>query len=407
MRGDETNNSRFPDLWGGNRVDLPLVSRSGIERLNTSPPVQSTATPTGIRKNRVRILVVGDRTVASTRYRILAHLPALRAAGFDTKVTFQEPRPESRLLRFPLRLLDEIRDLRQAADTDLLLIHRRCYPALFAPLLRRKNRPMVFDIDDAVYLPSPVEPNSRIARARYRRNFDTTAAAADLVLCGNRLLADRVGKRKRKVIVPTAVDCSRFHPDAFGAVEHPTAGWVGHSSNLVYLEALAGPLREIAWRHPGFKLIVVADRRPRLEGVPVEYRPWTLETEVECFKGIGIGLMPLDDTEWTRAKCAFKLLQYMAFGIPSLAVAGGDESRSHRARPKRVAGDDRRGLGQRPRRAHQPSRKTSGHRERRKTDRRAEFRSAGGLRPARQGPDLGDGETGAHPQGVIIEPCAG
>ena len=267
--------------------------------------------------------MVGDATVASTRYRILAHLPALRAAGFDPKVTFQEPRPESRLLRFPLRLLDEIRDLRQADDSDLLLIHRRCYPALFAPLLRKKNRPMVFDIDDAVYLPSPVEPNSRIARARYRRNFDTTAAAANLVLCGNRVLAERVGERQRKVIVPTAVDCGRFHPDAIGEVEHPAAGWVGHSSNLIYLEALAGPLREIAWRHPGFKLIVVADRRPRLEGVPVEYRPWSLENEVECFKGIGIGLMPLDDSPWTRAKCSFKLLQYMALGIPSVVSPVG------------------------------------------------------------------------------------
>jgi glycosyltransferase involved in cell wall biosynthesis len=290
--------------------------------VNTSPRPRSTTTSTGTREIRLRILVVGDATVASTRYRILAHLPALHAAGFDPKVVFQESRPARRLLRLPLRLLNEIRDLRQAADSDLLLIHRRCYPAFFAPLLRRKNRPMVFDIDDAIYLPSPVESNSGIARYRYRRNFNTTAAAANLVLCGNRVLAERVGK-KRKVIVPTAVDCRRFHPDALGVVEHPTAGWVGHSSNLAFLEALAGPLREIAWRHPGFKLIVVADRRPRLEGVPVEYRPWTLENEVGCFKGIGIGLMPLDDSRWTRAKCAFKLLQYMALGIPSVASPVG------------------------------------------------------------------------------------
>jgi len=288
--------------------------------LNPSPPSAAAAAK---QRKRLRILVVGDRTVASTRHRILAHLPALRAAGFKPKVVFQQPRPANRLLRLPLRLLDEIRDLRQAADSDLLLIHRRCYPVLLAPLLRRKNRPVVFDIDDAIYLPSPVEPNSRLARSRYRRNFDTTAAAAHLVLCGNPVLAERVGKKKRKVILPTAVDCARFHPDAVEKVDHPTAGWVGHSSNLVYLEAIGGPLREIAWRHPGFKLIVVADRRPRLEGVPVEYRPWTLESEVDCFSGIGIGLMPLDDSEWTRAKCAFKVLQYMALAIPAVASPVG------------------------------------------------------------------------------------
>lgn len=299
-----------------------MGTRSGIDELSNLAPPESTTSPRGTQKIRLRILVVGDEAVASTRYRILAHLPALRAAGYDPEITFQEPRPASRLLRSPLRLLDEIRDLRQAAASDLLLIHRRCYPGMLAPLLRRKNRPMVFDIDDAIYLPSPSEPNSKSARARYRRNFDTTVGAANLVLCGNQVLAERVGN-KRKVIVPTAVDCSRFHPGAVGVGEHPAAGWVGHSSNLVYLEAIAGPLREIVWRHPGFKLIVVADRRPRLEGVPVEYRPWTLENEVECFEGIGVGLMPLDDSPWTRAKCAFKLLQYMALGIPSVASPVG------------------------------------------------------------------------------------
>jgi len=181
---------------------------------------------------------------------------------------------------------------------------------------------MVFDIDDAVYLPSPVEPQSRAVRYRYQRNFDTTASAANLVICGNRVLSERVGN-KRMVIVPTAVDCNRFHPEVIGTVENPTAGWVGHSSNLPYLEAIAGPLREVAWRHPGFKVIVVADRRPRLEGVPMEYRAWTLDNEIECFRGIGIGLMPLVDSEWTRAKCAFKLLQYMALGVPSLASPVG------------------------------------------------------------------------------------
>lgn len=55
----------------------------------------------------------------------------------------------------------------------------------------------------------------------------------------------------------------------------------------------------------------------------MEFRPWTLENEFDCFSGIGIGLMPLDDSEWTRAKCAFKLLQFMALGIPAVASAVG------------------------------------------------------------------------------------
>jgi hypothetical protein len=60
-----------------------------------------------------------------------------------------------------------------------------------------------------------------------------------------------------------------------------------------------------------------------IDEVPVEFEPWSLETEVSCFDGMAVGLMPLDDSPWTRAKCSFKLLQYMALGIPAVASPVG------------------------------------------------------------------------------------
>lgn len=275
----------------------------------------------GVRR-RLGIVVVGDETVASTRCRVLAHLPALSEAGWDATVVTQPSRPRARLLRLPLRALDELRDLRRVRDSDLLLVHRRCYPPWSVPWLGRAGRRMVFDVDDALYLPSPEEPQSPQARRRYRRNFDATATAADLVLCGNSTIAAEVG-HGRTTIVPTAVDCDRFRPEVVGRPEPTTAVWVGHSSNLGYLEAIAGPLREVASRHPGFRLVVIADRKPRLEGVPVEFRAWSLKRELDDLRGVGIGLMPLDDTPWTRAKCAFKLLQYMALGLPAVVSPVG------------------------------------------------------------------------------------
>jgi len=55
---------------------------------------------------------------------------------------------------------------------------------------------------------------------------------------------------------------------------------------------------------------------PRLPGLEVEFRPWSLARALEDFGGFQVGLMPLEDTPWTRAKCAYKALQYMALGIP-------------------------------------------------------------------------------------------
>ncbi len=268
------------------------------------------------------VLAVGNEMTASTRFRVLAYLSALKEAGYSTSVVFQAARPTIRLMRLPLRLRDELADLRRASSSDLLLVQRRCYPPLLTPLLRRRGRPMLFDFDDAIFLPSPSESQTGASLRRYRRNFDATASAADMVLCGNSELAGSV-PYARTTVLPTAVDCERFHPESVAPVQGQTVGWVGHSGNLDCLEAIAGPLREIARRYPLFKLVVVSDREPRLEGVPVEFRRWTLEGETDNLRGIGIGLMPLGDSPWTRGKCAFKLLQYMALGLPSIASPVG------------------------------------------------------------------------------------
>jgi glycosyltransferase involved in cell wall biosynthesis len=119
------------------------------------------------------------------------------------------------------------------------------------------------------------------------------------------------------------VDCKRFTPDAIRRDEDSVIGWVGHSDSLPHLEALCGVFREITARHPQTRLLIVADRPPHLPGVKTEFRKWRLADEVSCFDSMNIGLMPLADTPWSRAKCSFKLLQYMALGIPAVASPVG------------------------------------------------------------------------------------
>ena len=51
--------------------------------------------------------------------------------------------------------------------------------------------------------------------------------------------------------------------------------------------------------------------------------PFRLESEIQDLQSMDIGLMPLPDTPWTRAKCAFKAIQYMALGIPTVLTPIG------------------------------------------------------------------------------------
>jgi len=272
---------------------------------------------------RIRFWTVGDATTASTRYRVLAHLPALEAAGFSAEVRYPRSLGSSKAFRYVWRAVDLLRDVSEAGGAgEILFVQRKMYPGVFASRLSRPGRSLVFDMDDALDIPPPGLDLGPRAVERYRRNFEATTNAANLVLIGSRGLASRL-PHQRVELLPTPIDTARFSPRRVGSSRGPAVGWVGHSGNLPYLESLADPLRELARRHDGFRLIVVADREPSIPGVEVEFRRWSLERELECFDGIGIGLMPLDDTPWARGKCAFKAIQYMSLGIPTVASPVG------------------------------------------------------------------------------------
>jgi glycosyltransferase involved in cell wall biosynthesis len=75
-------------------------------------------------------------------------------------------------------------------------------------------------------------------------------------------------------------------------------------------------LAALARRHLGLSLRVICSEPYQSASIPVENVPWSLAHEVANLRSLDIGLMPLDDDPWTRGKCGYKALQYMAVGIP-------------------------------------------------------------------------------------------
>jgi glycosyltransferase involved in cell wall biosynthesis len=85
---------------------------------------------------------------------------------------------------------------------------------------------------------------------------------------------------------------------------------------------MAEPLARLARQQPVRFVVVGAECSP-IEGVEVICKPWSQATEVDDINGFDIGIMPLHDDAWARGKCGFKLIQYLACGVPVVATAVG------------------------------------------------------------------------------------
>jgi len=179
----------------------------------------------------------------------------------------------------------------------------------FVTLESLTKAPRVLDVDDAIFL----YRNGDFARR--------LAKISDRVICGNAYLANWFSASNKNVIViPTAVDTDRYVPTV--RQEGETAiviGWVGTSGNLKYVYNIEGALAKVMAIHSKAKLRIVCDKMPEFRLIDpnrLEYIRWSETIEIESIQGMDIGIMPLEDSAWARGKCSFKMLQYMACGIP-------------------------------------------------------------------------------------------
>lgn len=273
---------------------------------------------------------------ASHRVRLSQFQPGLEASGIELRIqsllddaylrrSFAGNRPSLRALfkaygrRFHA--------LWYADRFSLAIVYSELLPFLPSWLERQLLKvPFIYDCDDAFFL------KYRFGRLRsldplLGAKVERMMAAAVAVSAGNSGLATYARHFNKNVtMLPSVVDTDQYRPslsEASKSSAHPfTVGWIGSPSTARYLQLLVEPLHQLA-RERLVRLLVVGGPAPTIAGVEIIEHPWSLDQEVPLIRQFDVGVMPLPDTPWARGKCAYKLIQCMACGIPVVASPVG------------------------------------------------------------------------------------
>ena len=295
-------------------------SRAGNGRVESRCESATNCTKSSDRNIRV-VAITGGENVPSRRFRINALAPFLAKRNIELAElcpTISRYPPSSHLLRLPwlaAALVERLTFLYRSRGYDAVILQREMISTL--PTLERMlPKPRVLDVDDAIYL----HRNGRAA--------EYIARSCSLVVCGNHYLAEKFSQwNSNVVVIPTGVDTDLLHPIVNRDVkELKIIGWIGTSGNYRYLELVEPALRKVLACFPNTRLQIISNQFPTfLEhlGEQLDFRLWKPGIENDLLPRFTIGIMPLTDSEWARGKCAFKMLQYMAAGIPVVATPVG------------------------------------------------------------------------------------
>lgn len=197
---------------------------------------------------------------------------------------------------------------------DLIFLQREFVPSFYT-LERFLFKPIIYDVDDAVFIG--------------RRNFKTQRSIskrAKRIIVSTDYLKNWYNNYCKTDVIPTSINCDRYIPFKESKGQR-YIGWVGTSNNFWHLDFIEESLSKFLNANTDWKLRIISDQKyipSKINQTRVENIKWSYENDVKLINSFSIGIMPLVNDDWTKGKASFKLLQYMACGIPAVASNTGN-----------------------------------------------------------------------------------
>lgn len=204
---------------------------------------------------------------------------------------------------------------------DLLWVEKDLLPWLpywVENVVLPRNLPIVMDIDDAVFHLYG-DCSGWVLNRLLRNKFPRLAHRMHAVFAGSPYLFKQLTTMgyRNVLLVPSVVDLKNFcgGSDRKRNRERIVICWIGTPTTAPYLYGIKDALASLV-ESRSVEIVAIGAREEQLIGLPVRSLAWSEATQYALLSDMDIGIMPLPDLPFERGKCAYKIVQYLAAGLP-------------------------------------------------------------------------------------------